>query len=258
MLGACLKAGGIVAGADEQDLEYLYDLGLNLGIGFQIKDDLMDAFSDNPKLGKVKGGDIMSNKKTILYIKALELANEQQGLELKEWFSKEVANNSEKVQAVLALFRTLKVEENVEAMMNTYYHKAYQDLQKLSFNNQKMEPLQAFVGVLGRKRALMDLLKQYLRKNWRLVFIALGLATVNQVFSLLDPWITGNIVDEIIIPIQDLGREQFFKLALYWLGFSVGATMISRLAKNIQDYVNQCNYPEKPGHPFIMMGCSMH
>ena len=83
----------------------------------------------------------------------------------------------------------------------------------------------------------MDLLKQYLRKNWRLVFIALGLATVNQVFSLLDPWITGNIVDEIIIPIQDLGREQFFKLALYWLGFSVGATMISRLAKNIQDYV---------------------
>ena len=58
-----LKAGGIVAGADEQDLEYLYDLGLNLGIGFQIKDDLMDAFSDNPKLGKVKGGDIMSNKK---------------------------------------------------------------------------------------------------------------------------------------------------------------------------------------------------
>ncbi len=149
LLGACLKAGGIVAGADEQDLEYLYDLGLNLGIGFQIKDDLMDAFSDNPKLGKVKGGDIMSNKKTILYIKALELANEQQGLELKEWFSKEVANNSEKVQAVLALFRTLKVEENVEAMMNTYYHKAYQDLQKLSFNNQKMEPLQAFVGFLA-------------------------------------------------------------------------------------------------------------
>jgi geranylgeranyl pyrophosphate synthase len=79
----------------------------------------------------------------------LELANEQQGLELKEWFSKEVANNSEKVQAVLALFRTLKVEENVEAMMNTYYHKAYQDLQKLSFNNQKMEPLQAFVGFLA-------------------------------------------------------------------------------------------------------------
>jgi len=83
----------------------------------------------------------------------------------------------------------------------------------------------------------MDLLKLYLRKNWKLVFLALILATFNQIFSLLDPWITGNIVDEIIIPVQDLGREQFFKLALFWLGCSIGATLISRLAKNIQDYV---------------------
>lgn len=83
----------------------------------------------------------------------------------------------------------------------------------------------------------MDLLKFYLKKNWKLVFLALFLATINQVFSLLDPWITGNIVDEIIIPVNKLSKEAFFKLALFWLGCSIGATMISRLAKNIQDYV---------------------
>lgn len=83
----------------------------------------------------------------------------------------------------------------------------------------------------------MELLKLYLKKNWRLVIWALVLAAFNQVFSLLDPWITGNIVDEIIVPIHELGREQFFKLAFFWLGCSVGATFVSRLAKNIQDYV---------------------
>lgn len=83
----------------------------------------------------------------------------------------------------------------------------------------------------------MKLLITYLKKNWKLVLSALFFAAINQVFSLLDPYITGRVVDEIIIPIKDLTREQFFKLALYWLGASVFVTLVSRTAKNIQDYV---------------------
>lgn len=149
LLGACLKAGGIVADANQKDIDYLYQLGLNLGIGFQIKDDLLDAFSDNPKVGKVKGGDIMSNKKTILYIKALELANESQAKELKHWFDKEGTNDQVKVQAVLDIFNAVGVEKKVEDMMNTYYQKAFEDLEKLSFAKEKMAPLEAFAKFLA-------------------------------------------------------------------------------------------------------------
>jgi len=83
----------------------------------------------------------------------------------------------------------------------------------------------------------VKLLITYLKKNWKLVISALFFAAINQIFSLLDPYITGRVVDEIIIPIKDLSREQFFKLALYWLGGSVFVTLVSRTAKNIQDYV---------------------
>ncbi len=83
----------------------------------------------------------------------------------------------------------------------------------------------------------MKLLLFYLKKNWKLVFSALLFATINQTFSMLDPYITGRIVDEIIIPIKTLDRQAFIKLALYWLSASIVVTMISRVAKNIQDYV---------------------
>jgi len=144
LLGACLKAGGIVAGVNAQDQELLYDLGKNLGIGFQIKDDLLDAFSNNPKVGKVKGGDIIANKKTILYIKALEWADSDQKQALKNWFAQEQFDSNEKVSAVLDIFETLDVESKIESIMNMYYEKAFADIDRLSFNPKQMEPLKEF------------------------------------------------------------------------------------------------------------------
>ncbi len=83
----------------------------------------------------------------------------------------------------------------------------------------------------------MNLLLSYLKQNWKLVASALFFAAINQCFSLLDPYITGRVVDKIIIPIKTLDKTAFFKLALFWLGASVFVTMVSRIAKNIQDYV---------------------
>ncbi len=82
----------------------------------------------------------------------------------------------------------------------------------------------------------MSILKKYLRFHWKLLFLALGLATINQCFSLLDPYISGRIMDEVIIKFDKLSREVFINTALYWIGCSIGVSMVSRIAKNFQDY----------------------
>ncbi len=82
----------------------------------------------------------------------------------------------------------------------------------------------------------MKILFQYLKKQKKTLFLALLLATVNQCFSLLDPWVTGHIVDEIIVPIKTLTKDKFISLALFWIACSIGVSMVSRIAKNFQDY----------------------
>ena len=145
LLAACLKAGGSLGGASENDLNALYNLGIQLGMGFQIKDDLLDAFSSNPKVGKVQGGDIIVNKKTILLIKALELANESQRKELKYWLSLAEFDITEKVDAVLNIFSDLRIEQSISGLMNDYYNKAFLALDKLSFSEDQSQSLKEFV-----------------------------------------------------------------------------------------------------------------
>lgn len=82
----------------------------------------------------------------------------------------------------------------------------------------------------------MSILFKYLKRQWPTLFLALLLAAINQSFSLLDPQITGRIVDEIINKHNELSREQFISHALYLIGLSIGVTMVSRIAKNFQDY----------------------
>ncbi|NQW42732.1 MAG: ABC transporter ATP-binding protein [Bacteroidetes bacterium] len=82
----------------------------------------------------------------------------------------------------------------------------------------------------------MKILFQYLKKQKKTVFVALLLATINQCFSLLDPWVTGHVVDEVIIPIKTLTKDRFLQLAMFWIACSVGVSMVSRIAKNFQDY----------------------
>ena len=87
MFAGCLKSGGLVAGADDESLQALYDLGIHLGLAFQLADDVLDVYANSAHFGKKVGGDIKDNKKTFVYLKALELANETQQQDLKALFS---------------------------------------------------------------------------------------------------------------------------------------------------------------------------
>ena len=82
----------------------------------------------------------------------------------------------------------------------------------------------------------MNILKKYLKYHWKLLVLALVLATINIGFSLMDPYITGHVVDEVITKYDKLTRRQYINIALFWIGCSIGVSMVSRIAKNFQDY----------------------
>lgn len=113
------KIGALIADASEEDANYMYEFGKNLGIAFQLKDDLLDVFGDISKVGKKHAGDIFENKKTILFIKALEKANEEQATELRYWY-KLNTENVDKVYSVESIFKQLRVDHMVEEEIMKY------------------------------------------------------------------------------------------------------------------------------------------
>ena len=120
MFAGCLKAGGRFAGADEESLQALYDLGIHLGIAFQVADDLLDVYADEKVFGKAVGGDIKDNKKTYLYLKALELADDTQKQQLKQLFSTTPADEKAKFEQVKAIFDAVNVKEATEKAIAHY------------------------------------------------------------------------------------------------------------------------------------------
>jgi len=134
LLGACLKAGAIIGDASKEDAENLYRLGINLGIGFQIMDDILDAFGTDIKVGKRKGGDIIANKKTLLLINAMILANPTQRKNLDNWLSLQYFDEDEKIAAILDIFSELNIRKLAEEKMLEYYEEAEKCYDKLSFD----------------------------------------------------------------------------------------------------------------------------
>lgn len=137
LLAASLQIGGINAGASTEQQDHLYEFGKNIGIAFQLKDDLLDAFGNPEKFGKQVGGDIIVNKKTFLYLKALQLANEFQRKQLIQLFS--VLNNENKVDEVKSIFSDLNIQKHTVDLIKAYYIKAMKHLD--SINSDKKEPL---------------------------------------------------------------------------------------------------------------------
>ncbi|HAX95362.1 MAG TPA: isoprenyl synthetase [Prolixibacteraceae bacterium] len=109
LLGCALKAGALAGGADEVDADKLYEIGIRLGIAFQLQDDLLDTFGNENEFGKKIGGDIVANKKTYLLIKALEKAYEPEKSDLMDWLLVEQFNVTEKIVAVKTIFENLNV-----------------------------------------------------------------------------------------------------------------------------------------------------
>jgi len=141
LLGCSLKTGAWIGGATEKDAQLLYDFGINIGLAFQLKDDLLDVYGVEATFGKKIGGDILCNKKTYLLIHALELAEGNELLELKKWLK--ISDNNlanEKIKNVTSIYNKLGVKVICEDKMQFFYSKAIANLEKVSvFENNKQE-----------------------------------------------------------------------------------------------------------------------
>jgi geranylgeranyl diphosphate synthase type II len=131
LLGFSLELGATLAGASPTDCRLLREFGTNIGIGFQLKDDLLDAYADSKKFGKQVGGDIVANKRTFLLIKSLELANRRQRSELLHWVSLKQFNKNEKVAAVREIYDVLSIPHLTERKINSYFKKGFINLEKV-------------------------------------------------------------------------------------------------------------------------------
>lgn len=131
MLGGSLKSGAIIGGASETDAQLLYDFGINLGLAFQIQDDLLDVYGDPAIFGKKIGGDILCNKKTYLLVSALNNPNEEIKDELITWLNTYGSDN-EKIEAVSAIYDRLQIKEKAQSKKEEYYQKAIDSLNAVS------------------------------------------------------------------------------------------------------------------------------
>lgn len=149
MLGACLKTGAILAEAPEADAEKLYDFGINIGLAFQLKDDLLDVFGNPDHFGKNIGGDILCNKKTFLLIHALQLAEGKTQEELASWLAvSDSGLNEKKIQAVTDIYLKLGLKELTEQKMQEYYEKAVEALNTLPVAPERKAILQTLAAEL--------------------------------------------------------------------------------------------------------------
>lgn len=144
LVAAALKMGAIVAGADEKNQELIYGFGRNLGIAFQLQDDYLDAFGDPKTFGKQEGGDIIENKKTFLYLKALELAKDDDKRTLLDMFADQSENVDTKVETVKSIFQESGAVEAIEAEIELYTKKAFESLEKITADEEGKVVFKAF------------------------------------------------------------------------------------------------------------------
>ncbi|KPM32012.1 Putative isoprenoid biosynthesis related protein [Croceitalea dokdonensis DOKDO 023] len=145
VLVACaLKIGAIVAGAPERQQNLIYDFGRNLGIAFQIQDDYLDAFGDPKTFGKQIGGDIIENKKTFLYLKALENGNKEQQKQLLDLYSIQPNNPEGKIFAVKEVFTSTAAVQATAEAIEAYTLKAFEALDQIDLPKERKAILVEF------------------------------------------------------------------------------------------------------------------
>lgn len=141
LIGCSLKMGAITARTSSDDGDNLYRFGINLGLAFQLKDDLLDVYGDTSKFGKKIGGDIINNKKTYLLIKAFEESNEAQKKELSEWTQKTEFDNNEKISAVKSIYDKLNIHSITDELIKKYYLAALESLNRVGVDEYKKQEL---------------------------------------------------------------------------------------------------------------------
>ncbi len=144
LVAAAMKMGAIVAETSEENANLIYDFGLNLGIAFQLQDDYLDCFGNPETFGKQVGGDIIENKKTYLYLKAMEFANSDAQQRLLDLYAIQMEDNSEKIASVTALFRDTGAAKATQKAIESYTLKAFDTLNTLRIDDAKRQVLKAF------------------------------------------------------------------------------------------------------------------
>lgn len=149
---ASFKIGALIAGASDQDAEALYNFGMHIGIAFQIMDDYLDVYGDMEQFGKRQAGDIYENKKTVLYLLALEQATEEERAELKYWYSKKI-DNVDKVHSVINIFRRTKIDEKVLRLIQKHNEIGQDYLNKINLPEEKKRPFIELANYLLRRES---------------------------------------------------------------------------------------------------------
>lgn len=153
LLAASAKIGAIIGGADEKDSDLLYEFGRNLGLAFQIQDDLLDIYGDAKVFGKMAGGDIVANKKTFLLIKALETASSAQSKKLHELFSRNDTDPDLKISEVISIYDQLNIKSLTENIANEFFNSAFILLEKVSVDKERKKELTLLASsLIGRDK----------------------------------------------------------------------------------------------------------
>lgn len=158
LLAACLKIGALIGGAKEEDAKNLYEFGKNTGIAFQLQDDLLDIYGEEEKFGKLKGGDIIANKKTFLLLKTFDVASNNHYLkeELSQWMGNKTTNEkdaAEKVKAVTRIYDFVNIKKITEEEITTYHKKALVAIEKVTVVPEKKKFLIALTSSLLNRQS---------------------------------------------------------------------------------------------------------
>ena len=152
LVAAAMKMGAIIAETSVENANLIYDFGLNLGLAFQLQDDFLDAFGNPETFGKQVGGDIIENKKTYLYLKAVAFSNQEDAEELKRLFAIQPEDSTDKIERVKALFNSSGASKATQDAIQDFTFKAFQMLDQMNISDDKKAMLKGFVeNLMGRK-----------------------------------------------------------------------------------------------------------
>ena len=141
LLAAALKIGALYANAPQADTDALYNFGINIGLAFQLRDDLLDAYGDTQTFGKQTGTDIKDNKKTYLLLKALQTAEPAQRQQLIQLFSTTPDDPQPKIEQVLQIYNQIKIKEQTEKQIAQYHEAAIGYLDSVNLPHESKQPL---------------------------------------------------------------------------------------------------------------------
>ena len=153
LLGGALELGALAAGASQADADHLYAFGRLTGLAFQLQDDLLDTFGDSASTGKLKGNDIIRNKKTFLFLKALEILGNEGREELNRWYADSPADPAEKVVRVTAMMEEAGIPEAVAALRDQFQEEAYAHLAAAGGDGAVKEVLRGLAEALLQRKS---------------------------------------------------------------------------------------------------------